>query len=251
MTAHDIGQRRAGFRALHESGCFVIPNPWDAGSAVRLQRLGFPALASTSAGAAWAMGRKDGELTCDEVLAHLRVLCAATDLPVSADFEAGFATTPEGVAANVTRAAATGIAGLSIEDYRGGELLDEDEAVACLRAARAALDKAAPGVLLTGRCEGVLREKLDTAATLKRLAAYAGAGADCLFAPFITDPGAIREMVAAVAPKPVNVLLRPGLTVADLAGYGARRISVGGALAAAAWKGFDQAAKMLRDQGAL
>jgi 2-methylisocitrate lyase-like PEP mutase family enzyme len=243
--------RRARFRALHQEGCFVLPNPWDAGSAVRLARLGFPALASTSSGAAWAMGRDDGDLTRDEVLDHLRMLCAATDLPVNADFEAGFADDPAEVAANVALAAETGIAGLSIEDRTGRALYGFDLAVARIRAAREALDLVAGNVLLVGRTEGFLIGLKDLEASIARLAAYAEAGADCLYAPGISDMGAIRELVQAVAPRPVNVLLWPGLSVHGLAEAGVRRVSVGGSLAAAAWHGFEAAARMLLEEGVL
>jgi 2-methylisocitrate lyase-like PEP mutase family enzyme len=247
----DLAARRAQFRALHAENCFVLPNPWDAGSARRLQRMGFLALASTSAGAAWAAGRDDGELTRDEVLAHLTMLCAATSLPVNADFEAGFADDPEGVAANAALAAATGIAGLSIEDRTGTTLYDTTLAAERIAAARAALNRAAPDVLLVGRTEGFLIGHTDLAPTIERLLAYARAGADCVYAPGVTDLGAIRELVAAVAPVPVNVLLRGTLRVADLAACGVRRISTGAALAWAAWTGFEAAAKALHEQGVL
>jgi 2-methylisocitrate lyase-like PEP mutase family enzyme len=248
---NDFAARRAQFRALHAKDCFVLPNPWDAGGAHRLERLGFLALASTSAGAAWAAGRDDGELTRDEVLAHLTMLCAATSLPVNADFEAGFADDPDGVAENAALAAATGIAGLSIEDRAGKTLYDATLAAERIEAARAALNLTAPDVLLVGRSEGFLIGRTELAPTIERLIAYARAGADCVYAPGITDLGAIRELVAAVAPVPVNVLLRGGLRVADLAACGVRRVSTGGSLAWAAWTGFDEAAKALREQGAL
>ncbi|MBI1683760.1 isocitrate lyase/PEP mutase family protein [Caulobacter hibisci] len=238
--------RRAAFRALHQDGFFVLPNPWDAGSAVRLQKLGFKALASTSAGMAWSWGRADGEVTVDEVLEHLRLLVAATDLPVNADFEAGFADTPEGVGANVALAVETGVAGLSIEDRIGKELYDLPEAVARIAAARAAIDASGQDVMLIGRTEGFLIGRDDLAPTIERLVAYAEAGADCLYAPVVTKYDDIAVIVAAVAPKPVNVLLwGPDMKVADLAGLGVRRASTGAALAAAAWAGFDVAAKDL------
>jgi 2-methylisocitrate lyase-like PEP mutase family enzyme len=246
-----VSARRARFRALHETGCFILPNPWDAGSARRLENLGFAALASTSSGAAWAAGRQDGDLSRDEVLAHLQILCAATDLPVNADFEAGFADAPEGVAANVTLAAATGIAGLSIEDRTGATLYDLELATDRIRAASEALRRSAPDVLLVARTEGFLIGHTDLTATIARLTAYAEAGAQCLYAPGMTDLGAIRELVAAVAPWPVNVLLWQGLRVADLANAGVRRVSTGGALAAAAWAGFDAAARVLLTEGTL
>jgi 2-methylisocitrate lyase-like PEP mutase family enzyme len=240
--------RRARFRALHQSGCFVLPNPWDIGSAHRLERLGFQALASTSAGAAWALGRDDGELTRDQVLDHLRTLCAATALPVNADFEAGFADAPEEVAANVALAAQTDIAALSIEDRTGSDLYDLPLAVERIRAAREAIDLVAPDIMLVGRAENFLVGRPSLSGTIARLTAYAEAGADILYAPGITDLDAIRELVAAVAPRPVNVLLRRGLHIADLAAAGVRRVSVGGALAAAAWAGFDAAAATLVQQ---
>ena len=248
----DWAGRRAEFRALHQEGCFVIPNPWDIGSAVRLERLGFRALASTSSGAAWTMGRDDGELTADEVLDHLRVLCAATSLPVNADFEAGFADAPEAVAANVTRAVETGVAGLSIEDRTGTTLYDHALAVERIAAARGAIDRTGADVMLIGRCEAYLVGRTELAPTVDRLIAYGKAGADCLYAPGITDLGAIRELVAAVAPKPVNVLLRGNaMSVPDLAAVGVRRVSVGGALAWRAWAAFDKAAKQLAEAGTL
>lgn len=247
--ATEVAAKRAAFRALHQAGCFVLPNPWDAGSAVRLARMGFKALASTSAGAAWAMGREDGELSRDEVLAHLRMLCAATDLPVNADFEAGFADDPAGVGTNVVLAVATGVAGLSIEDRTGKALYEPSLAVERIRAAREAIDRTGEDVLLVARSEGFLIGLTDLDATIKRLVAYAEAGADCLYAPGIRDIGAIREVVAAVRPKPVNVLLfGPEMRIAELAAAGVRRVSVGGGLAAAAWKGFEQAARMLIEE---
>lgn len=248
--AADLAARRAAFRALHREGCFVLPNPWDVGSAVRLARMGFKALASTSSGAAWSMGREDGELSRDEVLAHLRMLCAATDLPVNADFEAGFADDPAGVGVNVALAVATGVAGLSIEDRTGSELYESALATERIRAAREAIDRTGEDVLLIGRSEGFLIGQTDLGATIRRLVAYAEAGADCLYAPGIRDIAAIREVVAAVRPRPVNVLLIGSeMRVSELAAAGVRRVSVGGGLAAAAWKGFDQAARMLVEEG--
>jgi 2-methylisocitrate lyase-like PEP mutase family enzyme len=247
----DFAGRRARFRELHQQGCFILPNPWDAGGARRLARLGFQALASTSAGAAWALGRDDGDLSRDEVLAHLRMLCAATELPVNADFEAGFADAPDNVAANVALAAATGIAGLSIEDRTGRDLYDATLAAERIAAAREALDLVAPDVMLVGRSEGFLVGRNDLGATVARLVAYAEAGADCLYAPGMTDLGAMRELVAAVAPRPVNALLRGGLSVADLAACGVRRVSTGASLAWAAWQAFDAAAEKLSKEGVL
>jgi len=246
----NVRDKRAVFRALHKEGCFKLPNPWDIGGIRRLEKLGFKALASTSAGAAWALGRNDGELALAEVLEHLRSLCAATDLPVNADFEAGFAEDPEGVAANVTAAIETGISGLSIEDRTGRSLYDLPVAVDRIKAARGAITDSGQDVLLVGRSEGFLIGRTELSATIERLVAYAEAGADCLYAPGITDLSAIRTLVSAVAPKPVNVLLiGPDMRVADLAEAGVRRVSVGGTLAAAAWAGFDRVAQMFADEG--
>lgn len=244
----DLATRRAAFRALHESGCFVIPNPWDIGSARRLEKLGFKALASTSAGYAWTLGRQDGELTLDEVLDHLRALSAATDLPVNADFEAGFADQPDGVAANVRLAVETGVAGLSIEDRTGRDLYPVSLAVARIQAAREAIGESGQDVLLVGRTEGLLIGKTSLNEAIERLVAYSNAGADVLYAPGIKDLVGIKEIVDAVAPKPVNVLLLD-MNVADLAAAGVRRISLGSSLAAAAWAGFEKVAQSLRDEG--
>ncbi|MBU3077124.1 isocitrate lyase/PEP mutase family protein [Sphingomonas quercus] len=241
-----VADRRAAFRALHETGCFVLPNPWDVGSARRLAGLGFPALASTSWGAAVAMGLSDGQLSRDAALAHLAMLVQATELPVNADFEAGFADAPDQAAANAVLAADTGVAGLSIEDRTGGTLYDFDLAVARIRAVRAALD---PAVMLIARTEGYLVGRPDRAETIRRMTAFAEAGADCLYAPGMSDLGDIAALVQAVAPKPVNVLLwGDAFTVADVAAIGVRRVSTGSALARAAWDGFDAAAAALADQ---
>ncbi|MGE0363109.1 MAG: oxaloacetate decarboxylase [Vicinamibacterales bacterium] len=241
------------FRALHDAGCFVMPNPWDAGSARLLAGLGFPALATTSAGMAWAMGRRDNDVGVGDVLAHLRTIAAAADVPVNADFEGGFAVAPPEVAANVARAAATGVAGLSIEDSTGDPaepLFAFDLAVERVRAARAALDASGTGVLLTGRSEGFIAGRPDLAETIRRLVAYAEAGAECLYAPGIRTPEEIGAVVRAVAPRPVNVLAHTDFaTVAELAALGVRRISVGGALARAAWGGFMTAAREIAAQG--
>lgn len=244
--------RRAAFRALHAEGCFVLPNPWDVGGAKRLEKLGFKALASTSAGMAWALGKDDGQVTRDDVIDHLRMLCAATDLPVNADFENGFADTPESVGQSVTLAIEAGVAGLSIEDWSGSALYDPPIAVARLKAARAAIDASGQDVILVGRTEGYLRGVRDLAVTLERLRAYAAAGADCLYAPAVTDPEEIKAILQAVAPKPVNVLLwGPEMSVEGLRALGVRRVSTGGSLAAAAWAGFDAAAKRLAEAGRL
>jgi len=234
----DAAAKRAEFRALHAQGCFVIPNPWDMGSARLLQNLGFKALASTSSGFAWTTGRPDYGVTRDDVLAHLMLLCAATDLPVNADFQTGFADTPEDVAANVSMAIATGVAGLSIEDGKleGSGLYDFDYAVARIRAARAAIDRSGQDVILVARTEGLLSDSFPVEIAIDRLVAFAEAGADCLYAPGVQGKDNIAAMVRAVQPKPVNVLMSgPGMTVAELADLGVRRISVGGALARVAW----------------
>lgn len=250
--SNPFAARRAAFRALHAEGCFALPNPWDAGSAKRLQKLGFKALASTSAGAAWAMGKDDGQINRDEVIDHLRMLCAATDLPVNADFEAGFAETPQGVGESVALAIEAGVSGLSIEDWSGSALYDLPIAVERLKAARTAIDASGQDVILVGRTEGYLRGVRDLAPTLERLKAYAEAGADCLYAPAVTDPEEIRAIVQAVAPKPVNVLFwGPDMSVESLSALGVRRVSTGGSLAAAAWAGFDKAAKRLAEEGRL
>jgi 2-methylisocitrate lyase-like PEP mutase family enzyme len=250
--ATDLSAKRASFRALHREGCFVLPNPWDLGGIRRLEVAGFKALASTSAGAAWALGRTDGELSRDEVLEHLRFLCAATDLPVNADFEAGFADEPEEVAANVTLALDTGVAGLSIEDRTGHSLYQLGLAVNRIKAAREAITNSGQDVMLVARSEGFLIGRTDLVATIERVVAYAEAGADCLYAPGIKDLGAIAELVSAVAPKPVNaLLLGPEMHVAGLADAGVRRVSTGGGLAAAAWAGFDNALRLLIEKGTL
>ena len=241
------------FRQLHESGCFVIPNPWDAGSARLLEQLGFRALATTSAGCAWSLGRRDNHVSVDEALAHCRAIAGAVDIPVSADFEAGFAVEPEGVGANVSAATTTGIAGLSIEDSTGdatSPLFAFGLAVERVRAARYAIDDSGTGILFTARSEGFIVGRPDLGDTIRRLQAFAEAGADCLYAPGLRTMAEIAAVVAAVAPKPVNVLVGSDFTtVADLERLGVRRISVGGALARAAWGGFLQAAKEIAEQG--
>ncbi|PIC00377.1 oxaloacetate decarboxylase [Caulobacter sp. X] len=250
--SNPFAARRVAFRALHAQGCFTLPNPWDAGSARRLEKLGFKALASTSAGAAWSLGKDDGQITREEVITHLRMLCAATELPVNADFENGFSDTAEGVGESVTLAIDAGVAGLSIEDWSGSGLYDLPTAVERLKAARRAIDASGQDVILVGRAEGYLRGVRDLGQILERLKAYAEAGADCLYAPAVTDPEEIKALVQAVAPKPLNVLLwGPEMTVDSLAALGVRRVSTGGALAAAAWKGFDAAAKRLAEEGRL
>jgi methylisocitrate lyase len=246
-------ERVAAFRALHESGCFVIPNPWDVGGAKVLVQLGFPALATTSSGFARSVGRSDHHVTLEEALGHFRAVVSAVDVPVNGDFEGGFAVEPEGVAGNVAAAAETGVAGLSIEDStRDPErpLFDLPLAVERIRAAREAIDASGTSVLLTGRSEGFVVGRPDLDETVRRLSAYAEAGADCLYAPGIRTRDAIAAVVAAAAPKPVNVLVGSSfVTVSELAELGVRRISVGGALARAAWSGFLDAAREIREQG--
>ena len=245
--------RRRVFRQLHEAGCFVIPNPWDLGSARVLAQLGFPALATTSSGFAWSLGRADNRVSLAEALAHLRAIAEGVDLPVNGDFEGGFAVEPADVGANAAAAAATGVAGLSIEDSTGdaaNPLFDFGLAVERIRAARRAIDASGTGVLLTGRSEGFIVGRPDLAETIRRLTAYAEAGADCLYAPGIRTKAEIAAVVKAVAPKPVNVLVGSDFTtVADLAQAGVRRISVGGALARAAWTGFLGAAREIAERG--
>lgn len=243
----------AAFRRLHESGCFVIPNPWDRGSAIYLESLGFKALATTSAGFAWTAGQPDNAVTLEEILSHLREIASAVKVPVNADFEGGFAVEPAGVAMNVSRAAATGIAGLSIEDSTGdpqNPLLDFVLSVERMKAARKALDDSGSDVLLTGRSEGFFVGRPDIKETVRRLTAYADAGADVLYAPGIRTSDDIVAVVKAVAPKPVNLLVAGGWTsVAEAAALGVRRISVGGALARTAWAGMAAAAKEMAESG--
>ena len=245
--------KRATLRALHASGCFVIPNPWDVGSARYLQTLGFKALATTSSGCAWSLGRPDNAVSLDLALDHLRALANATDVPVSADFEGGFANEPEAVGDNVARALSTGIAGLSIEDSTGrpeAPLYDLAVARARVEAARAAIDLIDSTAVLTARAECFLVGRPDLSDVIARLTAYAEAGADCLYAPGLRTADTIRAVVDAVAPKPVNVLVASaGMTVADLAALGVRRISVGGALARTAWGALMRAATAIAEQG--
>jgi methylisocitrate lyase len=245
--------RISAFRHLHESGCFVMPNPWDVGSARLLAQLGFPALATTSAGFAWTQGVRDTHVGRDHVLAHLRAMSGAVDVPVNADFEDGFAVAPEGVAISVTLATATGIAGLSIEDSTDDPshpLFDFALAVERIEAARRAIDESATGVVLTARSEGFIAGRPDLAETIRRLAAYAEAGADCLYAPGIRNVADIKTIVDAVSPKPVNVLVSGNFTtVGEMTDIGVRRISVGGALARTAWTGFLESAKEIAERG--
>jgi 2-methylisocitrate lyase-like PEP mutase family enzyme len=248
---------RAAFRKLHESGCFVIPNPWDTGTAMYLKHLGFQALATTSAGLSFSRGLPDTDwaVPLETTLANIRSIVEATDLPVNADFESGFAHDPEGVATNVTRCAETGVAGLSIEDSTGDRqnpLYELPIAVERLKAARAAIDASGSGVLLTGRAECFLVGHPDPLReSLRRIEAYAAAGADVLYAPGVRSRDEIRAIVDAVRPKPVNVIMTAdtGLRVADLAEMGVRRISVGSALARTAWGAFIRAAKGIAEEG--
>jgi 2-methylisocitrate lyase-like PEP mutase family enzyme len=241
----DVREKRRRFRELHQQGFFVLPNPWDVGSAKYLESRGFKALASTSSGAALAIGREDGELTRDEVVEHLHTLCAATSLPMNADFEAGFGDTPKEIATSVRMAIEAGVAGLSIEDARNRILLDKPEAIERLRAAREAIDGSGEDVILVGRAEGFLRGRPDLKDVIDRLVAYGENGADCLYAPGLTEMEQVRAIVQAVAPKPVNVLFRSPFSMAELARAGVRRVSTGGALARKAYTALEQAANEL------
>ncbi len=253
-TTMSIADKRRAFRKLHESGCFVIPNPWNAGSARYLEGLGFKALASTSSGYAHSQGRADGNLTRDQVLTHFREIAEATALPVNADFENGFAHDPDGVAANVKLCIETGVAGLSIEDFTNDEskpIYDFDLALARVKAARKAIDQAGGDVVFTARTEGFLHGQPDLAEAIRRLKAFSEAGADCLYVPGIRTREQIVEIVKAVAPKPVHFLNMPplGFTVQDLADMGVGRISVGGTLARVAMDAFIKAAREIADEG--
>ena len=251
MSVQD--ERVEAFRKLHAEGCFVMPNPWDVGTAVALEEMGFKALATTSAGHAWSVGRADNQLELEQALEHLRAVCSAVELPVNADFEGGFAVEPQQVAANVRLAVATGIAGISIEDSTD----DEDEplygfelAVERVRVARQAIDETGTGVLLTGRSEGFVVGRPDLEETIRRLKAFAEVGADCLYAPRLTTTEQVSAVVAAASRKPVNLLVNePFITVAEAASLGVRRISVGGTLARTAWRGFLVAAQEIADHG--
>jgi 2-methylisocitrate lyase-like PEP mutase family enzyme len=250
----NISDKRRAFRALHQSGCFVIPNPWNAGSARYLQGLGFKALATTSAGYAHSIGYSDGDVTRDMVLAHCREIAQVTDLPVNADFEGGYADDPDEVAANVRLCVDTGVAGLSIEDATGNDadpLYDFDLAVKRVRAARDAIDKAGGEVVFTARTEGFIRNRPDLDETIRRLKAFADAGADCLYSPGIKTREEISATIKAVAPKPVNFLNGRafGYTVSDLATLGVRRISVGGTLARVAMNAFVLSARQIAQEG--
>jgi 2-methylisocitrate lyase-like PEP mutase family enzyme len=247
-----IAERRSAFRRLHEAGCFVIPNPWDAGSARALEHLGFKALATTSAGAAFSLAAADGAVARDAMLAHVRAIVEATDLPVNADYEGGYAHAPEQVAENVRLCVETGVAGLSIEDNSrdpSRPLYDLPLAVERIRAARDAIGGS--GALLTARAECFLVGRTDLDETIRRLRAYSEAGADCLYAPGLHTREQVEEVVKAVAPKPVNFLALGAvpLTLAELAALGVRRISVGSALARVAWGAFLRAARAIADEG--
>ena len=253
-TRPSIADKRRAFRQLHEAGCFAIPNPWDIGSALYLQSLGFKALATTSSGFAWSQGRADGRVARERVLAHLRELVTATDVPLNADFENGFAADSAGVGDSVRRCVETGVAGLSIEDSTGdaaAPLFELSMAVERIRAARRAIDSAGGDTLLIARAECFLVGLPDLEMTIGRLRAYADSGADCLYAPGIRTTEQIRAVVAAVSPKPVNLLVSSpgGLTMQQIAGLGVRRVSVGGALARSAWGGFIRAARLIAEEG--
>ncbi len=253
MARPSAADKRKTFRQLHEAGCFVIPNPWNVGTARYLQGLGFKALATTSSGFAHAQGFADGDMTRDMVLAHYREIAVAADVPVNADFENGFADDPAGVAANARLCVETGVAGLSIEDFTGDEadpLYDFELAVARVRAARAAIDAAGGDVLLTGRSEGFIHGRPELNETIRRLQAFADAGADCLYAPGIKTREQIETVVKAVAPKPVNFLMSaPGFAAKEIADMGVRRISVGGTLARVAMQAFITSAREIAEQG--
>jgi 2-methylisocitrate lyase-like PEP mutase family enzyme len=249
-----ISEKRKAFRALHERGCFVIPNPWDIGSARWLQGMGFKALASTSSGFAWSKGYADSHVTRDIVLQHLAELVAATDVPINADFESGYAHNPAEVGANVKLAIETGIAGVSIEDSTGDKdkpLYDIDDAVARMKAARKAIDETGGDTMLIGRAENFFAGVPDLDDTIARLKAYSNAGADCLYSPGVKTREQIAAVVKAVAPKPFNLLIgNPiGISVKDAEALGVRRISVGGALARSAWGGFTRAVKQIVEEG--
>jgi len=244
------------FQELHASGCFVLPNPWDVGSAIYLEHVGFKALATTSAGFAFSRGLQDSAVPRDPMLDHIREISAATSLPVNADFQTGYADEPEGVAANVKRCVATGVAGLSIEDRSGNSaapLYEFDLAVNRIKAARAAIDASGIPVVLTARCEAwLVAQPHPLRVATERLVAFAEAGADCLYAPGVSEPEEIEAIVKAVAPKPVNILVsrfNSDLTVSRLTDLGVRRISVGSALACVAWNGFMKAAQSIAQTG--
>ena len=253
MPTSSTAEKRRTFRKLHESGCFVIPNPWNAGTARYLQGIGFKALATTSSGYAHAQGYSDGDVTRDMVLTHCREIASVVDVPVNADFEGGYAYEPAEVAENVRLCVETGVAGLSIEDFTGNDakpLYDFELAVARVRAARAAIDQAGGDFVFTARTEGFIRGRPDMAETIRRLKAFADAGADCLYAPGIKTRQQIETVVKAVAPKPVNLLMAAGgLTIREIAEMGVRRISVGGTLARLAMQAFIHSARKIASEG--
>lgn len=254
MTSQELSLRHTAFRKLHESGCFILPNPWDPGSARWLEQAGFKALATTSAGYAFSRGMPDRKIGVDEVLRHCTELVQAAQLPVNVDFEDGYASTLEGLRENVQRCVLTGISALSIEDSvqdaQGTRLYDFDSAVARMRAAREAIDAIDPNVMLVGRAECFLVGQPDLDETLKRLSAYAEAGADCLYAPGLSTKEQISAVVKAVAPKPVNIMMDPAakLGFKTLTDIGVRRISTASTLALAAWTGFARAVDRLKNQ---
>jgi len=247
----DAATKRARFFELHRSGCFLLPNPWDVGSAKHLESMGFKALASTSSGAASALGLEDGQLTRDQVLQHLEILCRATNLPVNADFEDGFGDSPKDVFESVQLAIETGVAGLSIEDYDGRQFFTQADAIERIRAAREAINHSGQRVVLVGRSEGYIRNGPVLGETIERLVAYKKAGADCLYAPGVKDVAEMGRIVSCVAPAPVNALLLPGLSFSQLAPCGVRRVSVGGALARIAAASFHTAAASFLEKGTL
>lgn len=246
-----VNDRRALFRSLHNEGCFALPNPWDGGSAVRFAKAGFKALASSSAGAAWALGKEDGEMNLEQVLDHLRFLCSVTDLPVNADFETGFADGLDELQSNVTRCIATGVAGLSIEDRNGSVFFPLDAAVDRIAAARKAIDISGEDVILVGRCEAYLMKELNMDEVIHRLRAYSNAGADCLYAPGLKKIDDIAKLVQSVD-KPLNANLSgTGLSVDDMATVGVRRVSVGAALAKASYAAIDVFVEKLKSEDKL
>ena len=256
MSTHrpSVADKRRAFREMHRSGCFVIPNPWDPGSALFLQSAGFRALATTSSGHAWSQARRDGGVPRERVLAHLRDMVAATDVPINADFENGFAADAPGVAESVRLAVETGVAGLSIEDSTGNAaapLFELDRAAERIRAARRAIDVSGTGTVLVARAECFLVGQPDIGTTVQRLKAYAEAGADCLYAPGIRGAQEIRTVIEAVQPKPVNVLVSSpgGPSLRELEAMGVRRVSLGGALARVAWSAFMRAARSIAEHG--
>jgi 2-methylisocitrate lyase-like PEP mutase family enzyme len=245
-----VKEKRAAFRKLHQSGCFVLPNPWDAGSARLFEHLGFEALASTSTGYAWSTGHPDYNLSRAEVLGHIGKLAQAVSLPINADFEAGFGGTPDEVAQSVALAIGTGIAGLSIEDrdFSGTGLFDMATSLARLKAARAAINASEEDVILVARTEGLLLDPKALRPAIGKLVAFADAGADCLYAPGVHDREDIALLVKAVAPKPLNVVMgRPGLSLAELADLGVRRVSIGGALARVMWASVIATAREIKE----